>query len=121
MLASVTVACAADSITSDADRVSETYTGTLAAKASDGHLVTIAKDGNIDVTLTTLTPTTTITVGLGVGQPVAEGCSLLIYNNGAQAGTLLSGSTGPGTYCVIVYDVGNVTDTLTYTLSVVHP
>lgn len=114
-------ACAADGITSDADRVTENYSGTLAAKGSDGHLVTIAKDGNIDVTLTALTPATTITVGLGVGQPVAEGCSLLIYNNGAQAGTLLSGSTGPGTYCVIVYDVGNVTETLNYTISIVPP
>ena len=73
------------------------------------------------MTLTTLTPTTTITVGLGVGQPVAEGCSLLLYNDGAKAGTILSGSVGPGGYCVIAYDVGNVTDPLTYTLSVVHP
>jgi hypothetical protein len=121
VLAALMGACSADSITSDANRVTETFTGTLVAKASDGHLVTVDKDGNIDVTLTTLTPATTITVGLGIGQPVAEGCSLLVYNNGAQAGTLLSGSTGPGSYCVIVYDVGNVTNTLTYTLSVVHP
>lgn len=113
--------CAADSITSDADRLTDTFTGTLSAKASDGHLVTVAKNGNIDVTLTGLNPTTTITVGLGLGQPVAEGCSLLIYNEGAKAGTILSGSAGPGNYCVIVYDVGNVTDPLTYTLSVVHP
>src|SRR5258707_7132124 len=121
VLAALMGACYADSITSDANRVTDTFTGTLVAKASDGHLVTVAKDGNIDVTLTTLTPTTTITVGLGVGNPVAEGCSLLIYNNGAQAGTLLSGSAGPGSYCVIVYDVGNVTNTLSYTISVVHP
>ena len=114
-------ACAADSITSDADRLTDTFTGSLAPKASDGHLVTVASNGNMDATLTTLSPTTTITVGLGIGQPVAEGCSLLIYNDGAKAGTILSGSVGPGTYCVIVYDVGNVTDPLTYSLSVVHP
>jgi hypothetical protein len=121
LLAALSGACSADSITSDADRLTDTFAGTLVAKASDGHLITVAKDGNLDVTLTSLIPTTTITVGLGVGQPVAEGCSLLIYNEGAKAGTILSGSVGPGTYCVIVYDVGNVTGPLTYTVSVVHP
>ena len=32
-----------------------------------------------------------------------------------------SGTADVGSYCVALYDVGNVTDTITYTVTVTHP
>jgi hypothetical protein len=121
-LAATTMACqAADTVTPDANRTTETFTGTLSAKGSGVHPVTVANNGNLDLTLTTLTPETTITVGLGVGQPTNQGCSLLSSNETSRVGTDLTVSISPGSYCVAVYDIGNVKDPLTYTLTVLHP
>jgi hypothetical protein len=39
----------------------------------------------------------------------------------ARVGSVLSGSIGTGSYCVTVYDVGNVSATESYTVTVAHP
>jgi hypothetical protein len=121
-LAAANMACqAADAVTPDANRKTETFTGTLSAKGSGVDPVTVAGNGNMDVTLVSLTPDTTITLGLGIGQPTAQGCSLLTSNESSRVGTILSGSVTPGAFCVAVYDIGNVTTALNYTLTVAHP
>ena len=55
-----------------------------------------------------------------VSVPLARGQS-------AATGTITgfvsdkTGSIIPGTFCVTVYDVGNVTDSVNYTVTVTHP
>jgi hypothetical protein len=120
--AAANMACqAANTVTPDANRMTETFTGTLSSKGSGVHPVTVTSNGNLDLTLVSLAPDTTITVGLGVGQPTTQGCSLLSTNESARVATVVNGSVTPGSYCVAVYDIGNVKDPLTYTLTVVHP
>jgi hypothetical protein len=66
-------------------------------------------------------------MGVGFGAPsllTTGTCSL--YSNGVintAAGTTpqLTGSAPSGSYCVAVFDVGNQTAPITYTLTVVHP
>ncbi|HEY3122069.1 MAG TPA: hypothetical protein VGL15_15695 [Vicinamibacteria bacterium] len=106
---------------SDAARTTETFTGTLTSRSAVWHTFTVAQNGTVDATLTTLEPVSTITVGLGIGTTPTNGCSVQAWNNAATTGTVLTGSIIPGTFCVTVYDVGNVTDSVNYAVTVTHP
>ena len=101
----------------------ETFTGSVDPGGSDFHPFTVAQTGEIDITLTAAGPPATIFMGLGVGTPVGTTCQLL--PNGStviQAGAAaqLSGTAAAGTFCVAVFDVGNQSATITYSLTVAH-
>ena len=99
----------------------DTFNGTVASTGFDSHSFTVSNNGDVVATLTALSPQSTITVGFGLGQPTSTGCSLYSYSESARVGSVLSGTIGAGTYCVTVYDVGNIQGSDTYTLTVLHP
>jgi hypothetical protein len=70
-------------------------------------------------TLSSIDPATT--VGLGIGQTSDSGCTLLASNTAATSGTVVSAEVEVGSYCISVYDVGNLTGSATYSLTVTHP
>jgi hypothetical protein len=109
----------------------ETFTGSVLPPVAgvaqvDVHNFTITVGGgSLNVTLVSAGPPSTITMGLGVGNPSSTGtCSFL--TNGAIS--TVAGSTAQltgtnfsaGTYCVAVFDVGNVLQPVTYTVTVAH-
>jgi len=76
------------------------------------------------VTLTAAGPPATIPMGVGVGTPGTGACGVLpgaSVTTGAGATAQLTGLVSAGTLCVTVYDVGNQTAAVTYSLTVVHP
>jgi hypothetical protein len=99
-----------------------TFNGTLDAAGSTVFPFTVASQGTLTATLTTLTPQTTITVGFGIGQPASGVCTLISggYTETAKVGQVLSGTIVPGSYCVVVYDIGNVQVTNDFVITVVH-
>jgi hypothetical protein len=99
----------------------DTFTGTLLASGNISYAVTVKGNGELDLSLTTLTPQTTITVGLGIGVPQGGTCGLITAVENAKVGSTLPASVTPGTYCVLLYDVGNIQGADSFTLSVVHP
>jgi len=99
----------------------DTFNGTLTATGFDSHSFVVNNSGEVDATLTSLSPQSTITVGFGLGQPTTTGCSLFSYTESARVGSVLSGTIGTGSYCVTVYDVGNVSGSESYTVTVAHP
>jgi hypothetical protein len=93
---------------------------------SDFHTFTVVAAGEVDITLTAAGPPSTIFMGIGVGTPSSDGttCALISGASTIQpAGNVpqLSGTANPGNYCISVYDVGNQTAPITYTIAVVHP
>jgi hypothetical protein len=125
-LAAVLPACGSSNSSStspSATRTTDTFTGTLQSKGSGFHLFSVTQLGQVDITLVKTDPVATITLGLGIGQTASGSCLpvLLAFNNAAVAGTVLSGTADVGSYCVAVYDVGNVSDALNYTVTVTHP
>jgi hypothetical protein len=110
-----------NSATPDAARMTETFTGVLSAGGAATHAFNVSQAGTLDATLTSISPQSTITVGFGVGQVTTGGCSLISVTEGGRVGSDLSGPINPGSYCVTIYDVGNVQDSVSYTLTVVHP
>jgi len=106
----------------------ETFSGTVAVGGTDSHPFTVTTGGTINVTLTAASPPSTIFMGIGVGTPSTDTtgtttCTLLSgASTVAPASTTaqLSGTIGAGSYCVAVYDVGNETTPVTYTVTVSH-
>ena len=79
--------------------------------------------GDVTVTLNSLSPLSTITVGIGLGISPATGLCNLQYSQetfkvGAVWETTLNAK---GSYCVAIYDIGQVAQNTNYTLTVKHP
>lgn len=102
----------------------ETFTGTVPVRGSALHSFTVAQTGTVNVTLTAAGPPSTIVMGVGIGTSRDAGCALLAgasTSTAAGAAVQLAGTVTPGTLCVQVYDVGNQTAAVSYTVTVAHP
>ena len=104
--------------------VTDTFSGTVALKSSDNHTFSVSQTGEVDVTLTSAGPPSTVVMGVGIGTPEGSGCSLLAGATAAVVagtGVAVAGEVTAGTLCVSVYDVGNETAPISYTVTVAHP
>jgi hypothetical protein len=104
--------------------VTENFTGTVdpGGQAVNPFTVTTS-GGQVNVILTAAGPPNTIYMGLGVGTWANNACTLL--TNGSTvtpAGSTaqLSGTVNAGSYCVMVFDVGNETAQISYAVTVTH-
>jgi len=100
--------------------VSETFTGTLLPLGIDTHPFTVSQIGGIEVSLTGVSPGAS--VGLGVGTPSGANC-LLIDNLtvvSSPTAQLRGTATVVGSFCVSVFDVGNLVESVNYTVTVLH-
>ena len=98
------------------DYTTVTFEGTLnvngAASYGFGTL-----SGTVTATLTSLGPDSTLAVGLALGTWSGAVCNVIISNNNAVQGTILTGTAGTiGTLCV-----GVLTEPLPFVITVVHP
>jgi hypothetical protein len=101
--------------------VTQTFTGTVAAGATDGsNTFTVTTQGPVTVTLTQAGPPASILVNLGIGTPGGGVCTLLSATT-TPAGTTpqLTGTANAGTYCLSVQEFQGV-GTITYTVVVSH-
>jgi len=99
-------------------RMTETFSGTMAQRSSNSQTVAVVADGQLDASVVSVTPS--VTIGLGVGQLAADGtCAFLASNSTAVVGTTVSVTVSAGTYCVSVYDVG--AGAVAFDVSVTHP
>jgi hypothetical protein len=106
--------------------VTDTFTGVVPVAGLDSHNFSITTGGNsISVTLVSAGPPATITMGLGVGTPSSTGACSILTNGAVQtpaSTTAQLNGTGfnAGTYCVVVGDIGNALQPITYTVTVAH-
>ena len=100
--------------------VTDTFSDTLLVLGSNTHQFTVSTVGGVKVSLNSVEPGAS--VGLGVGTPSVGSCSVIDHIE-AVAGQVvqLSGTaTVPGSYCVVIYDVGNLVEPAVYTINVLH-
>ena len=96
---------------------------TTASGNKDGNHFTVHQAGNITATITKLSPLSTATVGLALGvyDTGAQTCNLQLFADSARLNLQLAASVSvAGEICVGVYDVGNVTDTLDFEVTILH-
>jgi hypothetical protein len=103
--------------------VTDTFGGTIAqGSVRPIFTVTVAQTGTVSVTLATMSPS--VAMGLGIGTASGTtGCTLTSSSTSVLAGSApqLTVTEPAGSYCVSLYDVGNLTSTATFTVTVSHP
>jgi hypothetical protein len=100
--------------------VTDTFSDTLLVAGVNTHQFTVTTIGGIKITLSSLDPSAS--VGLGVGTPSLGSCSVIDrVTTVAGQSVLLSGTaTVPGSYCVTIFDLGNLVEPAVYTINVLH-
>jgi hypothetical protein len=121
-----TVACGGDTTTTPTPTtpttVTDTFAGTLTTNGAASYAFTTALAGTITATLATLTPNSTLVVGIALGTWNGNACQIILSKDSATQNSFIVGQASQAnTYCVRIYDVGNVTDPQTYELQVNHP
>jgi hypothetical protein len=103
-------------------KVSTTFTGTLAHEGVSSHSFTVEREGAVEVKLTALRPGSEHAneVGLGLGTPTPAGnCALVEAIDSTRVSGEIGGTLQKGTYCVAVYDSGDISlEPVNYTVSV---
>ena len=97
----------------------ETFSGVLTINGA----VTFpfsAAGGTVNTTMTALTPNTSI-LGMSVGISSGATCQMVLSNDNASINSLVTGVVrDSGTLCARVYDVGKLTEPVTFTINVEH-
>ena len=106
--------------------VTDTFSGNVAPNAADSHAFVITLTGKVAITLTAVGPPSTAELSMGLGIPVGLTCSLTLGDGTTVTTTAgstpqINGTILPGTFCVVVYDIGKLTDPVDYTVTVAHP
>jgi hypothetical protein len=109
-----------------APTVSEVFTSTLPVGGFKFFTFNIAANGTVNITLNSVSGAgvpTTVQLGLGVGQPSGTDCATTqtATAGSAFAAPQLTGTFGPGLFCVRVFDVGNLFAPANFTVTIAHP
>ena len=105
----------------------DTFTGTLNQNSAVTNTFTTKTAGPVSATLTTVAPDATLRMGFSLGtyNTTLGVCQIVLDNPLALQGAILSGTASTaGTYCIRVYDIGQITadnGPFSFTLTVVHP
>ena len=98
----------------------ENWSSTLSPGGTSSRSFTVNTAGTITVTMTSAGST----VGLGVGLPRTSGggCRLGVsVNTGGGSTPQISTPADAGQYCVQVFDLGTLTDPISFTMTIDHP
>src|SRR5919202_6646546 len=115
----VTVSCGG--VVDPSENHIETFSGTLDPMGIKTFTMSVNNGGEFSVKITALQPNPTAVVGLL--WLFGANCDQLVQQNlGTLNQPALSGAVlQKGTYCVSIYDIGTLTVSQTFTLTVSHP
>lgn len=100
--------------------VTETYSGTLDTGGGNYYFLSV-NPGAVTTTLTAVAPDPTVAMGLTVGSFDGLTCTPVVASETAKLNSVLVGlATASVTLCLRVYDVGSITETTSYTVTVNH-
>jgi len=104
--------------------VTETFQGTVAASGAATHSFTVSASGTVRATLKEIGSNNTLVMSFALGNWFADACSVVLANDAATGGAVLSGTiTNGGTLCTRISDIGNIPpgQTARYTIEIEHP
>jgi hypothetical protein len=101
----------------------EPFSGTVTPQGFTSHSFSVNKTGEISVKITALAPLNNVPLGILWAQADSTGACVAVIQSGV--GNLgvpaITGQIFSGNYCVLVYDLGILTEAETYTIIVSHP
>lgn len=102
--------------------VTETFSSQLAVGGYAFRSITAVKAGTVTVTLNSVGSSSTLKVGLGLGIPDSTGTGCLFTRSSeTAAGGVITASVDAGSYCMRVWDLGTLTTTIPFTVTIVRP
>jgi hypothetical protein len=125
LMASAASACGgtvAAALTTPTTSSTDTFSGTVTRNGAFSYPFAALQAGTVTASYTSIGTDNTITLGLALGTWDGVACQILIVNDNATAGVVVTGAaSGAGSLCVRVFDVGFVVNPLSYEVRVVHP
>ena len=104
--------------------ITESFTASIDVGGSVFYSFNFVQYGNYAVTLKTISGVDLpddLTIGLGLGRPSGTGCTATsTVTTGAGDTAQLTGTNGPGVYCVRIYDAGTLPGKITVSATVAH-
>jgi hypothetical protein len=99
----------------------DTFTGTLSVNGAFTFDFQVVAAGSMTATLTSLSDTTkAISLALGTFNGVT--CQIVLANDKATQGAIVTGTASAASrFCARVSDVGMLTESVTFEITVVHP
>lgn len=101
----------------------ETFSSRLTVQGSAWRLVTASQAGTLSAKLTTASqPSTIVGFGIGIQNGSTTGC--LLHSQvrvTAGASPQVDARVDPGVYCIKIFDVGTLTDSMGFTITIVRP
>ena len=102
--------------------ITETFAGTVTQNGAATFTFNTSVSGIVTATLKSIAPVTTAQIGLALGTWNGVTCKVELANDRITAGLAVTGQVNAaGSLCVRVYDVGQLTETSTFEIVVVHP
>jgi len=100
----------------------ETFNGTLTVNGAVTHVFASTVAGTVTVQITAVDPSASQVFGLSIGTWNGSSCQVVIANDQAVLNSIVTGQVTAATnLCARVYDVGKLSDALSYTITVIHP
>ena len=102
--------------------VTETFAGTVTRNGAQTHSFATSASGEVRATLTTLGAEEGTKIGLALGAWNGSSCAIVIAKDDAvQANVVIGQVSALGQLCVRIYDVGALTQSANYEITVAHP
>ena len=106
----------------DIPTITETFSGELTKNGAATHSYVARLAGSTTARLTMLSPDSMLVIGLSLGTWNGSTCQIILANDKATQDSIVTGiASSAGNLCVRVYDVGNVTEPVSYEIQVTHP
>lgn len=104
------------------DLKTETFSGSLNTGGGAHFPFSVVNPGDINVTITQMSPASNLTVGLALGswEATTEVCTDQLSTSASVNIAYAASPSGAGNYCVRIFDSGNVQAQTEFTLSVTH-
>jgi len=103
---------------------SVTWSTSLATGGASSRSFRTTRKGTVSVTLQSLAGSTTMRAGLGVGIPLGDGSGCVLSRSvetTAGATAQIELDIDAGNYCMQVYDIGGLTQPVSFTVQLVYP
>jgi hypothetical protein len=100
----------------------DTFSGMVNRNGAVTHTFATQASGTATATLTALSPDSALVVGFSMGNWNGSVCQIILANDRATQGTVVIGGVSTlSSFCMRIYDVGNIVDPIAYEFTVVHP
>jgi hypothetical protein len=102
------------------DPTTETFSGVLTVNGAQTFPFA-SNPGSVTAIMAALEPDALAVIGMAIGTWSGTTCQIILANDAASANAVVTGAVNAqGTLCARVYDVGRITEPVTFSVTVQH-